>query len=67
MRTCKFPDDSSGEVYGPDGPVRRTRAHTLAGYNEPVLHQRAGRNQAMLDEEGAWLRSAFFEDTPERE
>jgi hypothetical protein len=67
MRRFRFPDDSSGEVYGPDGPVRRTRAHTLAGYTEPVLHRHAGRNQAMFDEEGAWLNSSFFEDAPERE
>ncbi len=60
MRKQEFPEDSTGEVYGPDGPVRRTRAHTIAGYTEPVLSH-AGRHQAMMDEEGAWLNAAFME------
>lgn len=61
----EFPDDSFGLVYGPDGPVRRTRAHTLAGYTEPLLHH-AGRNSAMMDEESAWLNGAFMEPDEER-
>lgn len=60
MRRVSFPEDSLGEVHGPDGPVRRTRAHTLAGYTEPVLTH-AGRNQAMMDEEGRWLNAFFLE------
>ena len=63
MRIQRFPDDSSGMVEGPDGPLRRTRAHTLAGFIEPVERApgpMAGREQAMLDEEGAWL--AHFSD-----
>lgn len=60
MKRLEFPEDSSGMVEGPDGPVRRTRANTLAGYTEPVeVH--LGRNQAWIDEEGAWLNAAFLE------
>ena len=51
----------SGEVEGPDGPMRRTRANTLAGFNEPSL-RRGGRNQAYIDEEGAWLNAHFLEE-----
>ena len=60
MSEERFPEDSSGLVEGPDGPIRRTRANTLAGYTEPVEHH-LGRNQAMIDEEGAWFNAAFLE------
>lgn len=56
-----FPEDSSGMVHGPDGPLRRTRANTLAGYHEVVVWP-VGRNQAMIDEEGAWLSATFLEN-----
>lgn len=61
MYKLRFPEDSSGLVQGPDGPVRRTRANTLAGYSEPVVGHHMGRNQAMIDEEGVWLNAAFLE------
>lgn len=60
----RFPDDSTGMVEGPDGPVRRTRAHTLAGFVEPATPEhnyRMGRNEAYIDEEGAWLNAHFLE------
>ncbi len=65
MRERKFPEDSSGEVYGPDGPMRRTRAHVINGFDDPVdtgpadsrLHERSGREQAFFDEESAWLNA----------
>jgi len=60
----KFPDDSHGTVYGPDGePARRTRAHVIHGFTEPVEEHHLGRNQSWMDEEGAWLNnSAHFQD-----
>ncbi len=62
MYRQKFPEGSSGMVYGPDDrPVRRTRAHRLAGYTEPVAAYGVGRNEAYIDEEGAWLNAAFLE------
>jgi hypothetical protein len=36
----KFPEDSSGMVEGPDGPIRRTRANVLKGFVEPVESRR---------------------------
>ena len=63
MSQKKFPDDSSGMVYGPDGPVRRTRANVLAGYVEPIEASHnglTGREQAMSDEENAWLSAHFM-------
>jgi hypothetical protein len=37
MANKKFPEDSSGEVIGPDyQPMRRTRAHVVHGFVEPV-------------------------------
>ena len=63
----KFPDDSSGMVYGPDGePVRRTRAHVRGGFTEQTSAERTwhlGRNEAAIDEESTWLNSgAHFEE-----
>ena len=67
-RVEEFPEGSSGLVEGPDGPMRRTRANTLAGFTEPAAGVRGtwhmGRNQAYLDEESAWLNqgnAAFLE------
>jgi len=59
-----FPEDSSGMVYGPDGPIRRTRAHVLMGFDEPVEKPRemSGREKAMFDEESAWLSNPHFEE-----
>ena len=65
MHKQEFPDGSIGEVYGPDGPVRRTRANVVAGFIEPVRREatfRASRSQAFLDEEGAWLNNPHFEE-----
>jgi hypothetical protein len=65
MKRARFPEDSSGMVEGPDGPLRRTRANTIRGFMEPVeavTSHRGGRNQAWLDEEGAWLNAHFLED-----
>ncbi len=65
MARRTFPEDSSGMVEGPDGPVRRTRAHVLLGFTEPARPEatfRAGRSQAFLDEEDAWLNSPHFEE-----
>ena len=60
----KFPEGSTGAVHGPDGPLRRTRANTLAGntetYEAPLLH--AGRHTAWMEEEGAFLNTRSFEE-----
>lgn len=63
MRDQEFPEDSSGTVEGTDGPVRRTRAHVLGGFSESreTASHGAGRNQAYIDEEGAWLDGRFLE------
>ena len=64
MSQRKFPDDSSGLVHCPDGPVCRTRAHVLNGFVEPVEWKPGsfgGRGQAFMDEEDARLRAHFQE------
>ena len=61
MSQRKFPDPSSGLVDGPDGPARRTRAHVLNGYVEPVQWEPGslgGRGQAWMDEEDARLNAS---------
>lgn len=60
----RFPDDSTGMVEGPDGPMRRSRANTLAGFTEPVLPRGigVGRSDAFMQEEDAALRAHFLED-----
>lgn len=65
MPKKEFPDGSSGMVHGPDGPTRRTRAHVINGYVEPVEWEPGsfgGRGQAWMDEEGAWLKAHFIEE-----
>ena len=62
MQEKKFPEDSTGTVHGPDGPLRRTRAHTLVGFVEPVEKRPIGRNKAWMDEESAFLNTRSFEE-----
>ncbi len=59
----EFPEGSSGMVYGPDGPTRRTRAHIINGFVDPVeTSQHMGRNQMWMDQEGVWLNAHFEEE-----
>lgn len=64
MRRRHSPD-AQWRSEGPDGPVRRTYRTPPRGGESYEQERPVGRNQAMIDEESAWLHAAFMESEAE--
>lgn len=56
-----MPPERASDPSGPDGSARRTQRQPQGATETYEQERPLGRNQAMIDEESAWLTAHFFE------